>query len=112
LPAIRGTATPIRDRRERESHMADNDQTQIRPGLVRTRRRRARLKEAGVLTFTCELWPPIGDALCKAAAIANMHPSHLIETIVAKHFERALAGQRRQASQHKADDEAGHEVAG
>lgn len=90
----------------------DDHEEQIHPGSMRTRRRRARLKEAGVLTFNCEFGPAVGEALCRAAEIANVPPSHLIEMIVSRHFERALAGQKRQPIAPKADGKAPHEVAG
>lgn len=61
----------------------------------RSRRRRARLKEAGVLVITCELSADVAELLALAAKIANMPPAHLAETIISKHFMRMISGPKK-----------------
>ncbi len=86
--------------------MRDREQP-IYPSIQRSRRRRARLKEAGVLTVTCELASQVGEQLVRAAELANMPPSHLAEIIIVKHFERVRGGQKRSARLVSRREEAG-----
>jgi hypothetical protein len=71
--------------------------------LERVRRRRARLKNEGVLVLQCELPKAVGEQVRRVAEMANLRPSHVVEMIVAKHFARALPGKRSAAMQAQPD---------
>jgi hypothetical protein len=68
----------------------------VNPATARTRKRRERLIEDGVVPVKMELAQKPGSMLLEAAALANLPPGRLAATIVERHFERLKRKAKRQ----------------
>lgn len=69
---------------------------EVHPGTLRARRRRARLREEGVIVVELELESQTATQLSQAAELANISIGRLASVIIKRHFENRRGGRKRQ----------------
>jgi hypothetical protein len=74
-----------------------NDGEEVRPGTTRSRQRRARLREQGIVILQLELEGTAASQLTQAAELANIPIGRLASVIIRRHFETRLGGRKRNA---------------